>query len=169
TKVCVMPREHWVQYHTPEVMGYGIDECFAPPRPSKKGKNTKKKGQPANPAREYSLLTNKYFGLVDPRGDVAWVIGVTDEPASPVYLGWWFLIKDIRASVDEDFEYELVGNIGGAPSRLLVISDRPWFRILQGLTGNFDFGLTRITHRRVVRGLCEAAHDAGCPLPPQLL
>jgi hypothetical protein len=164
-----MPVDHWVQYHNSEVMGCGIEECCAPPPKPKRSKSRKGQPPPRPQVESYSLLTNKHFGLTDPRGDVAWVVGLTSEPNSPVCLGWWFLIADIRASGIPGLEYELTGTQGGVFFPVLPISDRPWFRILQGLTGNFEFGFRRIRHRQVIRGLCDAAAEAGCPLPPDLL
>ncbi len=91
------------------------------------------------------------------------------HPTALCALGWRFVIEDIRASGIPDLQYELLGTEGGVCFPVLPISDRPWFRILQGLTGNFEFGFTRIRHRQVIRGLCEAAAEAGCPLPRDLL
>lgn len=164
-----MPVDHWVQYHNPDVMGCGIEECCAPPPKPKRSKSRKSQPPPRPQVQYYSLLTNKYFGLTDPRGDVAWVVGLTNAPNSPVCLGWWFVIADIRASGIPGLEYELIGTEGGACFPAHPISNRPWLRILQGLTGNFEFGFTRLRHRQVIRGLCDAAAEAGCPLPPHLL
>lgn len=161
-----MIRRHYVQYHNPDVMGCGIEECLRPMKPAKGNKRGKTSQRPQSSATvRFGLLTNKYFGVKDPRGGIAWVVGQTSEPDSPVCLGWWLVIEDIEPSIVPGFQYELVGSVGGEFWPVLPISDRPWFRILQGLTGNFEFGFTEIKNRRVIKGLREAADQAGCPVP----
>ena len=49
-----MAGKHWVQYHTPDLMGYGINECNG----------------------VFAMLTSKDCGLHDPIDDVAWLVPV---------------------------------------------------------------------------------------------
>ncbi len=142
-----MACKHWVQYHTPDRMGYGIDECGT--------------GQ----GDAFGLVTNKNCGVHDPRGDVVWVVGITTAPDSPVYLGWWFVIDDVLPSPHPEFLYQLVGQRGGACDPMPIISGETWYRQLLGMTGNFQFGLTEVRIRAVLNGLRAAAASAGCRLP----
>lgn len=144
-----MAGKHWVQYHTPDRMGCGIDEC-----------DTDEGGDEGG---GFGIVTSKDCGIHNPRGDVAWMVGVTSQSDSPVYLGWWFVVDDVLPSPDPDFLYQFVGERGGACNPMPVISGEPWFRQLLGMTGNFRFGLTEVRIRAVLDGLRAAAVRGGCP------
>ena len=102
-------------------------------------------------------------GVHDPRGDLAWVVGKTEADDSPVYLGFWFVVRAVEPSDHPEFLYQFVGEQGGACDPLPVISDRPWFSRLLRMTTAFRRGLTEVTDRQVLAGLREAAAKAGCP------
>jgi hypothetical protein len=143
---------HWVQYHTPERMGYGIDEAFLD--------GDEFDGE--SEGYRFSMVSNK--APDDPRGDVIWVVGITAKSDSPVSLGWWFVVADIVAANHPDFEFRYVGDSGGACRQPLpVISGEPWYRQLLGMTHNFRDGLTEVRIPAVLRGLRVAAARGGCP------
>jgi len=146
-----MAGKHWVQYHTPDRMGCGIDECCTNEGEGEGGK--------------FGLVTSKDCGVHDPRGDVAWVVGKKQDEDSPVYLGWWFIVDGVLQSPDPDFLYQYVGKRGASCDPMPVISDEPWYRQLLGMTGNYRFGLTEINIRAVLSGLRAAAASVGCPQP----
>ena len=151
-----MAGKHWIQYHTPDRMGYGIDECGI--RESNTDETKETEGM-------FSLVTKKDLGIHNPVGDVAWVVGKTQDVDSPVYLGWWFIVKDVVPSLDPNFLYQFVGEVGASCFPQPIISNEPWYPRLLGMTGNFKFGLTEINIRAVLDGLRTAATNVGCPLP----
>jgi hypothetical protein len=126
--------------HTPDVMGYGVDQVVGPP---------------------YTIVTDK--AKDNPIGDFVWLVGRTEGPDSPVYLRMWFVVNQVQASPIQDFLFQYVGERGGLCSPMPVVSDRAWFRQLLGMTGNFKFGLTEVKLRAVLNGLRAAAAEAGCP------
>jgi hypothetical protein len=136
-------------------MGHGIDECDV----YADDEDDDEEGG------WFGLVTSKDCGIHDPRGDVAWVVGITSETDSPVYLGWWFIVKSVERSPDPNFLFQFVGEKGGVCNPMPVISDEPWFSQLLGVTGNFEFGLTEIRRRDsdILAGLRAAAACAGCP------
>ena len=131
---------HWVQYHTPDRIGFGVDEVDGPP---------------------YSIVTDK--AKDDPRGDVVWLVGRTDDPDSPVYLSGWFVVDDVQASPHPDFLFEYIGQRGALCDPMPDITEEPWYRQLLGITGNYKFGLTEVKLRPVLNGLRAVAARAGCP------
>jgi hypothetical protein len=132
-------------------MGYGIDEAGSD--------EDDLDDEPAG--YRFSMVSNK--APDDPRGDVVWVVGITTEPDSPDYLGWWFVVDDIVASTHPEFRFCYIGNQGGACDPLPVISDEPWYRQLLGMTHNCRDGLTEVRIPAVLRGLRAAAARGGCP------
>jgi hypothetical protein len=144
-----MAGKHWVQYHIPDRMGCGIDECGTDENEGEGG--------------GFGLVTSKDCGVHDPRGDVAWVVGKTQDENSPVYLGWWFVVEAVEPSDHPEFLYQFIGSIGGSCNPMPMISDEPWFHQLLGITGNFRYGLTEIKLRAVLNGLRAAAAGAGSP------
>jgi hypothetical protein len=143
-----MAGKEWVQYHTPDRMGCGIDECHT--------------------GEGFGLVTSRDWGVHVPVGDVAWVVGKKQDEDSPVYLGWWFIVDDVLPSLNRDFLYQFVGKQGESCDPIPVISGKrwSWYRELLGITGNVKFGLTEIKKRAVLSGLRAAAESVGCPLPP---
>jgi hypothetical protein len=147
-----MAGREWVQFHTPDRMGYGIDECGA----------NEREGE----SSEFSLVTSRDCGSHVPLADVAWVVGKTQDKDGLVYLGWWFIVDDIVSPLNPDFLYKLVGKRGERCDPMPVISGEPWYQKLQGMTGNFKFGFTEINNRAVLSGLRASAASVGCPVPP---
>lgn len=135
---------HWVQYHTPVRMGCGIDECGGPP---------------------FAVLTDKvpFSDTGGPFGEVVWLVGLRDEPGSPMYLGEWFVIDKMPPSDNPDFAYCYAGEAGASLRPMPVLSGRPWYRALLRLTGDFRFGLTRVPPGPILDGLRAAAAEAGHP------
>lgn len=144
-----MAGKHWVQYHTPDRMGRGIDECGT--------------DEGEGESSRFGLVTSKDCGIHDPRGDVAWVVGKTQDRDSPVYLGWWFVVAAVEPSDNPEFLYQFVGSKGGSCDPLPELTSRPWFPRLLQMTTAFRRGLTEVTDRIVLAGLREAAAEAGCP------
>ena len=142
---------HWVQYHTPDRMGFGIDEAVW----------DEDDADGESHGYRFSMVSNK--APDDPRGDVVWVVGITADRDSPVYLGWWFVVDDIVAAGDPEFEFLYIGNRGGACNPMPVISGEPWYRQLLGMTHNFRDGLTEVRIPDVLRGLRATAARGGCP------
>lgn len=142
---------HLVQYHTPDRMGCGIDGSGL------------EEDEPEVDLGEYrySALSNK--SVFDPDGMFIWMVGVTTDPGSPVYLGWWFRVETIVGACHEQFEFCYVGSSGGTCEPMPVISGESWYRQLLGMTGNFSFGLTEIKSPAVLKGLRAAAARGGCP------
>lgn len=138
-----MAGKHWVQYHTPARMGYGINECGVGP--------------------PFQLVTSKDCRIHNPEKDIAWVVGLTEEVDSPVLLGCWFRVDAVEASSHPDFLYQFVGDEGGSCDPLPVISDRDWYPRLTRMTTAFRRGLTEVTDPRVLAGLREAAAEVGIP------
>lgn len=137
-----MAGKHWVQYHTPDRMGYGIDECDGD---------------------GFGMLTRKDCGLHNPVGDVAWLVGRPDDGDDAVYLGGWFVVRDVEASPHPDFRYLFVGDTGRSCDPLPVVSDRDWFPQLVRLTTAFRRGLTEVPPGPILAGLRAAAAEVGCP------
>src|SRR3954463_4703844 len=129
---------HWVQYHTPVRMGCGIDEDEAPP---------------------FGVLSDKvpFTNRGGPIGEVVWLVGLRDEPGSPVYLGEWFVIDEVLESDNPEFDYHYRGKVGASIRPMPVLSERPWYRALLRLTGDFRFGLTAVPPGPVLDGLRAAA------------
>src|SRR4051812_16364353 len=123
-----MAGKHWVQYHSPSRMGYGIDECGTDEGEGEIGR--------------FWLVTSKSLGGHDPRGDVAWVVGKTCDEDSPVYLGWWFVVEAVGPSDNPEFQYHFGGNKGGPCDPLPGLTGRPWFPRLVQMTSAFRGGLT---------------------------
>lgn len=124
---------HFVQYHSPDVMGFGVDEVGGP---------------------LFGVLTSK--APDNPVGSTVWVVGKTMEASSPIYLACSFVVDQVRASRDPRFLYEYVGERGVNYEPLRCISDQEWYPKLLRLTGNFRFGLTELSPD-VLKGLLAAA------------
>jgi hypothetical protein len=135
--------KHWVQYHTPEWMGCGVQGACGP---------------------TFSAFTDKT--LDDPRGDVVWLVGIKDDGRkNRVYLRYWFVVDDVQSGQRADFIFELVGQHGRMVPRVPLISNQPWFRDLLGMTRNFKHGLTPISWPSVFNGLNDVAQSKGAGWP----
>lgn len=130
-----------VQYHSPDVMGEGVDELEGPP---------------------FSLLTSKAPG--NPVGARAWIVGKTQDFESPVYLACSFIVDNVVASPDPRFLYRYIGVSGANYRPLRCISDQAWYPQLEALTGNFRFGLT-VLSQAVLQGLLAAAEELPAHTP----
>jgi hypothetical protein len=135
---------HWVQYHTPVRMGCGIDADGGPP---------------------FTVLSDKvpFTDRGGPVGEVVWLVGLRDEPGSPVYLGEWFVIDGVMPSGNPEFAYQYRGEVGASVRPMPVLSGRPWYPAMLRLTGDFRFGLTEVRPGQVLAGLRAAAAEAGFP------
>jgi hypothetical protein len=142
---------HWVQYHTPERIGYGIDEAGSGDDTTEDDSN----------GYRFSMVSNK--APDDPRGDIVWVVGITAEPNSLVYLGWWFVVDDIVAANHPEFRFRYLGRQGRRCDPMPVIAGERWYRLLLGMTHNYKDGLTEVRVPAVLKGLRAAAARAGCP------
>jgi hypothetical protein len=125
-------------------MGCGIDDVEGPP---------------------FGVLSDKvpFTDLGGPIGEVVWLVGLRDEPGSPVYLGEWFVIDEVLRSDHPEFDYHYAGEEGESIRPMPVLSGRPWYRTLLRLTGDFRFGLTEVPPGPVLQGLRAAAAAAGFP------
>jgi hypothetical protein len=134
--------EHWIQYHNPDVMEYGIDEVTGPP---------------------YSILSDK--AIVAPHRAVIWLVGRRAAVDHRIYLAGWYLPNEVRSAHPETgFLYEYPCDTGADCDPMPDIKQRSWYPDLLKLTGNFHRGLTRITRRNVRQGLLDLAAECGAPL-----
>lgn len=130
---------HWLQYHRPELMGFGVEKL---------------------PAHPFFVLTNKAEGNI---GDVMWLVG--RRAAGPdVYIAFWFEVQRVMKSSNPLFLYEYCGE-GAYCDPQPKISSEPWYPALLKCTGNYHFGLTDITASPVLAELHESATNAGSPWP----
>lgn len=133
--------EHWIQYHNPDVMGYGIDEAEGPP---------------------YSILSDK--AIVAPDIAVIWLVGRRAAIDHGIYLAGWYLPDEVRAApTDSGFLYEYPCETGSDCDPIPDIKREPWYPHLLKLTANFHHGLSKISRRDVRGGLMSLAEEFGAP------
>lgn len=126
----------WLQYHNPDVMGYGIDEVSGPP---------------------YSVLSDKVIFPCE--GVRIWIVGRRAAVDLAIYLGGWMLVDGIRDARHADFLYEYHGESGVDLDPMPTISDESWYAHLLRVTGNFRFGLTELKSPEVAAGLRALAEQ----------
>jgi hypothetical protein len=127
---------HWLQYHNPDFMEYGVDEVSGPP---------------------FVVYSSKVILPIE--GSTIWLVGRRAAIDLNVYLAGWMLIAGVRSSAHPSFDYEYFGDEGLECDPMPAISDEPWYPELLKLTGSFRFGLTELKKPSLVSALRELSED----------
>jgi len=124
---------HFVQYHNsdPDKMG--------PYRPSTKN---------------FGIVTDKLQGVRE--GDTIWLLTGKGRPRE-YFLCETFAVEKISHQSVGRFSYRISSQDGQYLYRLEVDKTLPWYQELLKVTGNFRYGLQRISSEAIIAGLKRAA------------
>ena len=122
--------EAWIQYHNPTKMTYGIEHCSGPP---------------------FSIYSSVADG--NPIGNRVWLVGRLTDQSSEVYIGYWFIVDEVRPCPNPNFLYEYCGCVGADLDPMPLISQEDWFSSLLRKTRNFHNGFSKITDEQILDGL----------------
>jgi len=121
---------HFVQYHNPDKMNR------------------------FRPSATFGIVTNKRAGLVE--GDVVWLVTGEGRPRR-YFLCETFVAEKITSRSSGHFRYRISGSDGKALYPLRVDKASSWFQELLRVTGNFRYGLQRISNKEIIRGLQDVS------------
>jgi len=124
---------HFVQYHNsdPDKMGSY--------RPSTKN---------------FGIVTNKLQGVG--KGDIVWLLTGEGRPRE-YFLCETFSVEKISPQSVGRFSYRISSEDGQSLYRLELDKTSSWFQELLKITGNFRYGLQRISSEAIIAGLKRAA------------
>lgn len=135
--------EHWIQYHSPEVMKYGIDEVEGPP---------------------FYILSDK--AILAPTETIIWLVGRRAAIDNGIYLSGWYTPEGVHAAPSNTgFFYEYPCELAGDCDPMPDIKTQDWYPDLLKLTKSFHSGLTRISNKKIRDGLLALAIAYGAPAP----
>lgn len=105
---------------------------------------------PFRPSATFGIVTDKRAELLE--GDVVWLMTGESRPRQ-YFLCETFVVEKIASQSRGNFRYRISGSDGKSLYPLQVDKASSWFQELLRVTGNFRYGLQRISNKEIIRGL----------------
>ena len=116
--------------------------------------NPDKMGSYRQSTKNFGIVTNKLQGVR--KGDIIWLLTGEGRPRE-YFLCETFTVEKISPPSVGRFRYQVSSEDGQSLYRLELDKTSSWFQELLKITGNFRYGLQRISSEAIIAGLKRAA------------